>query len=76
MYLEKVKIENFRGIRKLWIDFEESSTVLIGENQWGKSSLLSALWLVLGQGEQLYKFSHDDLYVPVEIDEKEFIHAP
>lgn len=67
MYLEKAVIVNFRGIRKLCVDFQEDSTVLIGENHWGKTSLLRALWMVLGQGEQLCKFTKDDLYVPIEV---------
>ena len=48
MYLEKAVIVNFRGIRKLSVDFQEDSTVLIGENHWGKTSLLRVLWMVLG----------------------------
>jgi len=32
MYLEKAKVVNFRGIRNLSINFEDTSTVLIGEN--------------------------------------------
>lgn len=67
MYLEKAVIVNFRGIRKLCVDFQEDSTVLIGENHWGKTSLLRALWMVLGQGEQLCKFTKEDLYVPIEV---------
>ncbi|MCU6218079.1 YjbD family protein, partial [Enterobacter bugandensis] len=51
MYLSAVLIRNFRGIRNLEINFEQDNTVLIGENSWGKSSLLRALWLALGQGE-------------------------
>ncbi|WP_202108648.1 DUF2813 domain-containing protein [Succinivibrio dextrinosolvens] len=67
MYLEKAKVVNFRGIRKLSIHFEDTSTVLIGENHWGKTSLLRALWMVLGQGEKLCQFEQKDLYVPVEL---------
>ena len=68
MYLEKAKIINFRGIRRLSIHFEEENTVLIGENHWGKTSLLRALWAVLGQGEKLCRFERNDLYVPVELN--------
>ena len=50
MFLEKAKVQNFRGIRSLAVDFEENSTFLIGENQWGKTSFLKALWMVLGKG--------------------------
>lgn len=71
MYLEKAKIINFRGIRKLDINFEEDNTVLIGENHWGKTSLLRALWMVLGCGETLCKFDGKDLYVPVKLNATE-----
>lgn len=69
MYLERARIENFRGIRKLSVDFEDSSTFLIGENQWGKTSLLRVLWMLLGQGEVLCKFKKTDLYKPIKIPE-------
>ena len=66
MFLEKAKVQNFRGIRSLAVDFEENSTFLIGENQWGKTSFLKALWMVLGKGTPC-KFEKEDLYVPIEI---------
>ncbi len=67
MYLQQVEIRNYRGIRHLKVDFEEGSTVLIGENTWGKSSLLRALWVALGRGEELLKFSREDLYEPIPL---------
>ena len=76
MYLEKAEIRNFRGIRELKIDFEEECTVLIGENSWGKSSLLRGLWTVLGCGEQLCSFTKEDLYIPIPLlDEDTESHA-
>ena len=70
MYLQSAEIKNFRGIRHLRIDFEQDSTVLIGENTWGKSSLLYALFMILGRGEQqqLCRFSADDLYIPIRLE--------
>lgn len=68
MYLERAKVVNFRGIRKLSVDFESDSTFLIGENQWGKTSLLRVLWMLLGQGNKLCQFDRNDLYVPVKIE--------
>ena len=68
MYLERAKVTNFRGIRRLSVDFESDSTFLIGENQWGKTSLLKVLWMLLGQGEELCQFDKSDLYVPVKIE--------
>ncbi|WP_286035576.1 DUF2813 domain-containing protein [Succinatimonas hippei] len=67
MYLETAEIFNFRGIRHLKINFEEDSSVLIGENSWGKSSLLSALWMMLGTGEKLCQFEKSDLYIPIRL---------
>lgn len=71
MYLQSAEIQNFHGIRHLSIDFEKDTTVLIGENAWGKSSLLCALFMVLGQGhDQLCSFSKDDLYIPIKISDE------
>ncbi|MBO8416684.1 MAG: DUF2813 domain-containing protein [Proteobacteria bacterium] len=66
MYLESCEIRNFRGLRHLKVEFEQGSTVMIGENAWGKSSLLSALYLMLGQGK-IPVFEQADLYVPIEM---------
>ena len=68
MYLERAKILNFRGIRRLNVDFEEDSTLMIGENHWGKTSLLTALRMLLGRGDSLCQFDKSDLYVPVKLD--------
>lgn len=67
MYLYSIELFNFRGIRHLYLDFEQDTTALIGENAWGKSSLLRALWFVLGQGNSPCQFSSNDLYVPLDL---------
>ena len=46
MKLVDVKIENFRGIRSLHLPLDQL-TVLIGENNTGKSTVLEAIKLVL-----------------------------
>lgn len=46
MLLERVEIVGFRGINRLSLQLEQNN-VLIGENAWGKSSLLDALTLLL-----------------------------
>lgn len=40
--LRKLRIENFRGIKKLEVDISDS-TVLIGENNTGKTSIMNAI---------------------------------
>ena len=46
MYLNRLEIGNFMGIRSARIDFDETS-VLIGENDSGKSAILKAIEKVL-----------------------------
>ena len=47
MFLESIDIANFRGIRQLSLRLEQT-TVIIGENNTGKSTILDALLLALG----------------------------
>jgi putative ATP-dependent endonuclease of the OLD family len=46
MYLTRLEIDNFRGIRSARLDFGET-TVLIGENDSGKTTLLEAVCMIL-----------------------------
>lgn len=48
MHLSRVEVVNFRGISRLALDFEAETTVLFGENAWGKTSMVEALACVLG----------------------------
>ncbi|MCV9879953.1 ATP-dependent endonuclease [Brenneria izbisi] len=61
MYLENIEILGFRGINRLSLTLDEN-TVLIGENAWGKSSLLDALSLLLAPSLPLYHFDLQDFY--------------
>lgn len=63
MHLERVEIVGFRGINRLSLMLEPNN-VLIGENAWGKSSLLDALTLLLSPEKDLYHFVHDDFWFP------------
>jgi len=48
MHLEHIEVVNFRGIGRLLLDLEAETTVLFGENAWGKTSLVEALSSALG----------------------------
>ncbi|PPZ19050.1 ATP-dependent endonuclease, partial [Escherichia coli] len=61
MYLENIEILGFRGINRLSLTLDDN-TVLIGENAWGKSSLLDALSLLLAPSLPLYHFDLQDFY--------------
>lgn len=63
MLLERVEIVGFRGINRLSLMLEQNN-VLIGENAWGKSSLLDALTLLLAPGSELYSFAREDFWFP------------
>lgn len=63
MILERVEIVGFRGINRLSLMLEQNN-VLIGENAWGKSSLLDALTLLLSPESELYHFERDDFWFP------------
>ena len=61
MFLEQIEITGFRGISRLSVKLGQI-TALIGENAWGKSSLLRALWSLLGHDALPYQFVADDFY--------------
>lgn len=50
MFLKTLTVNNFRGIRSAQIDFSKT-TVLIGENDCGKTSLFDAMAIALADGE-------------------------
>ncbi|WP_424407968.1 DUF2813 domain-containing protein [Pasteurella sp. PK-2025] len=63
MYLRHLEMVGFRGINRLSIKFRPDM-VLIGENMWGKSSLLSALSLIFNPEKHLYQFELGDFHQP------------
>ncbi|MEX9868652.1 DUF2813 domain-containing protein [Providencia huaxiensis] len=71
MYLERVEIYGFRGINRLSLELN-NSTVLVGENSWGKSSLLDALDLLLSPEHTDYQFSLHDFHHPTGNDESRY----
>jgi putative ATP-dependent endonuclease of OLD family len=59
MQLSRLAIAGFRGIDDLGVDFEDT-TVLIGENNTGKSSVLRAMAICLGVGQAELDFEAAD----------------
>ncbi|MBU4501154.1 MAG: AAA family ATPase [Nanoarchaeota archaeon] len=61
MAINRIRIENFRSIKKL--DLEPTMlTALIGRNNVGKSNILSAIELLLGEKWPPYAIKEDDIY--------------
>jgi putative ATP-dependent endonuclease of the OLD family len=63
MFLKNVYVKNFRNIKELTLDCEPL-TVLVGENNVGKSNLLIALYKILKMDESPYRirFNEEDFY--------------
>jgi putative ATP-dependent endonuclease of OLD family len=66
MQIESIEISGFRGIKRLSLTFDDLTT-LIGENTWGKSSLLDALSVSLPSSGELYQFEMQDFHVDYSI---------
>lgn len=71
MKICKVTIHNWRSIRDLEIDFQDIM-IFIGQNNHGKSNILSALLFFFGETgctELDFKKGSDDLFVEVEFND-------
>ena len=73
MKLERIEISGFRGIKRLSIAFDELTT-LIGENTWGKSSLLDALSVALPPEGEPYQFEMTDFHVDYSVSHPQTQH--
>ncbi|NOH97018.1 ATP-dependent endonuclease [Vibrio sp. 99-70-13A1] len=73
MQLERIEISGFRGIKRLSLAFDELTT-LIGENTWGKSSLLDALSVVLPADGIPYHFEMPDFHVDYSVSHPQSQH--
>ncbi len=64
MRLSKITIDNFRGIEHVEIELDRDVTVLVGENNTGKTSVLEALQLCLDKvkSDKTCDFSELDFY--------------
>ena len=51
MYLSKIYIKNFRGIKELIVEFDKKLNVIIGANGQLKTSLMDAIRLFYSWGE-------------------------
>lgn len=54
MHVSRVFISNYRSIDKLDLKFKEGKNVIVGKNNSGKSNVIKAIDLVLGEGSPDY----------------------
>ena len=59
MHLSRVYIENYRSIRKVDLKFQKGKNTIVGRNNSGKSNILKAIDLVLGEYSPTYNKSEN-----------------
>jgi putative ATP-dependent endonuclease of the OLD family len=74
MWLRELKIQNFRKIENLTVNFPRGLCIIIGENNTGKTAIIDALRLMLLSSRDLdaLRLNEDDFrsstdYTPIEI---------
>ena len=70
MYLSKLVIKNFRGIKEMALNFNRSINILIGENGSNKSAVIDAIRLLYNMGEPIRDISvgFSDFHETIESD--------
>lgn len=71
MYLSRIYIKNFRGIKELLVDFDKKLNVIIGANGQLKTSLIDAIRLFYAWGEpnRDIEITKEDFHVEVTYDD-------
>lgn len=81
MKLEKILIENFRGIRHLELDFQDELervqdvVPVVGPNTSGKTSILDAITLCLGPSTEIWTMRPDLVYSPASLVRRGSVRA-
>jgi putative ATP-dependent endonuclease of OLD family len=72
MYLSKLDIKNFRGIKEMALSFNRSINILIGENGSNKSAVIDAIRLLYNMGEPIRDISvgFTDFHECIKLDEE------
>lgn len=61
MNVKNLKLENFRNISSLKLDFDKEINVICGENAQGKTNIIEALWLF--SGAKSFRNSNDSQFI-------------
>ena len=61
MKVNNLKIQNFRNISDISIEFDSETNVICGENAQGKTNIIEALWLF--SGAKSFRGTKDDEYI-------------
>ena len=55
MYLHRIIIKNYRSIEYVDITFAKGKNIIVGKNNCGKSNIIKAIDLVLGESNPSYQ---------------------
>ncbi|MEK2458004.1 AAA family ATPase [Tetragenococcus halophilus] len=72
MKISKIKIRGFKKFREIDIDFNKHLSVLVGENEVGKSTVLQAIDIVLNQSNFFYTDSSSHKFINLQLAEEFF----
>lgn len=61
MKVKNLKIQNFRNIKEINLDFDDEINVICGENAQGKTNIIEALWLF--SGAKSFRNSKDNEFI-------------
>jgi predicted ATP-dependent endonuclease of OLD family len=73
--IRKIAVKNFRSLKDVVIDFEEDITVLVGENDSGKTSVVEVLKILFdNKSVEIDDFSYgkDEIYIEVDTINENF----
>jgi putative ATP-dependent endonuclease of the OLD family len=59
MYLSRLKVSNFRSIKSIDVKFHPGKNIIVGRNNSGKSNIIKALDIVLGENSPTYQKSEN-----------------
>lgn len=55
MYLSRLRIKNYRSIKNLDLKFKKGKNVIVGKNNAGKSNIIKAINILLGESSPTYQ---------------------
>lgn len=74
MYIERIKVQNFRLLQDFSIDLQQVLSLVVGKNNSGKTSILKVMDKFINGGESGSKFSFEDFSLPYHSElEKLFV---